>query len=189
MRSKRQAPRPGTIKELLFSPALRLRTTSKPIVSGKLFCPGLQIPCSIGRAGTTSHKIEGDGKTPRGRFKIVSGFWRADRYKRPRTSLLMRPTRLNDGWCDDIRSGLYNRRVSLPSFQSHEELWRIDCLYDFVLVLDYNYARRSKARGSAIFFHIWRDNCTPTEGCIAIDAKHMTKLLSRLAVDASLTIR
>ncbi len=188
MLSRIQAPRPGRITRLIFVPSLGLTPRSGPIISGKLVGPGFQIPCVVGRSGTAWQKIEGDGKTPRGRFRIVSGFWRADRNRRPNSQIPLRPTRLVDGWCDAKESGPYNRLISLPSPMGHERLWRADNLYDFVLVLDYNYTRRSRARGSAIFFHIWQSPTKPTEGCVAIDFKQMLKILPRLSAGATLAI-
>jgi L,D-peptidoglycan transpeptidase YkuD (ErfK/YbiS/YcfS/YnhG family) len=60
-------------------------------------------------------------------------------------------------------------------------MWREDHLYDLVFVLDQNFSRRAKGRGSAIFFHLARVALTPTAGCVAISAADMRKLAPRLA--------
>ena len=56
-----------------------------------------------------------------------------------------------------------------------------DHLYDMTFVLDQNFSRRAKGRGSAIFFHLARVALTPTAGCVAISAADMRKLAPRLA--------
>ena len=44
------------------------------------------LKCSIGKGGIKKNKIEGDGSTPKGIFKIGTLYWRADRVKKPLTS-------------------------------------------------------------------------------------------------------
>jgi L,D-peptidoglycan transpeptidase YkuD (ErfK/YbiS/YcfS/YnhG family) len=67
-------------------------------------------------------------------------------------------------------------------------MWREDSLYDICFVLDYNYSRRIKGRGSAIFFHLARPGLTPTAGCVAISRENMRKLAPRLAKGARMRI-
>ena len=43
--------------------------------------------CSVGKNGLTKNKIEGDKKTPKGKFKIGDLFFRKDRIKKPNTKL------------------------------------------------------------------------------------------------------
>src|SRR5215467_8517629 len=44
----------------------------------------------LGRGGIRANKFEGDGSTPRGKFRLIRLWWRADRHPRPPTLL---PTR------------------------------------------------------------------------------------------------
>jgi L,D-peptidoglycan transpeptidase YkuD (ErfK/YbiS/YcfS/YnhG family) len=67
-------------------------------------------------------------------------------------------------------------------------MWREDHLYDLTFVLDQNFSRRAKGRGSAIFLHLARDGLTPTAGCVAISAADMRKLAPRLARGAVMVI-
>lgn len=97
-----------------------------------------------------------------------------------RSLLTMRTIGQHDGWCDDPGHPAYNRKVRLPFRASHERLWREDRLYDICLVLDYNLVRRSRYRGSAIFFHLTGEK-GHTEGCIAVSRKAMDLLLPRIA--------
>jgi L,D-peptidoglycan transpeptidase YkuD (ErfK/YbiS/YcfS/YnhG family) len=67
-------------------------------------------------------------------------------------------------------------------------MWRDDHLYDLTFVLDQNFLRRAKGRGSAIFFHLARPGFSPTAGCVAISAADMLKLAPRLARGAVIAI-
>jgi L,D-peptidoglycan transpeptidase YkuD (ErfK/YbiS/YcfS/YnhG family) len=67
-------------------------------------------------------------------------------------------------------------------------MWREDHLYDLTFVLDQNFTKRAKGRGSAIFFHLARPGLTPTAGCVAISAANMRKLAPRLAARAQMLI-
>ena len=98
----------------------------------------------------------------------------------PRAALPLRTIRPNDGWCDAVGDGQYNRPVSLPYHASAETMVREDRLYDAVLVLDYNITQRVQNRGSAIFFHIAKLGYEPTEGCIAVSPADMGRLLPYL---------
>ena len=74
-------------------------------------------PASFGRAGACSaaDKREGDGKTPLGRWRLITALLRPDRgLPPPRTMLPWRWLRENDGWSDDLRDAAYNRPVRHP---------------------------------------------------------------------------
>ncbi len=188
MQKYRGSSKPGRINRLTFVPALRVPGGNQPVTAGKLRAGSLLIPCVIGRSGTTREKREGDGKTPCGTFRILNGYFRSGRSARPFARIRIRATAQADGWCDAPGHAAYNRPVKLPFAGRHEQLWRADGLYDYVLVLDYNFSRRAQYKGSAIFLHLWRDDKTPTEGCLGIAASHMQKLLPRLAQNAILEI-
>ncbi|SHM96124.1 L,D-peptidoglycan transpeptidase YkuD, ErfK/YbiS/YcfS/YnhG family [Roseibium suaedae] len=148
----------------------------------------ITVPCAIGRSGLTRLKREGDGATPVGRFALLGAYYRADRQARLAGGVPCEPIRPDDGWCDDPRHFRYNRPVTLPFAASHEKMWRDDHLYDIVVVLDCNMAPAVKGRGSAIFFHLARENYTPTEGCVAVAPRHMRLILSRLRRGAVMEI-
>lgn len=144
--------------------------------------------CSLGRAGITYNKREGDGCTPVGRFEILE--WRIRRdarvFKRPLGKcLVIRPL---DGWCDDLGAGVYNRPIQLPSRLNHEEMWRLDNKYDVVAILNYNIKPRQRGHGSAIFFHICSTNFETTAGCVAILSASMNRLIPLLAPRASIDV-
>ncbi len=160
-----------------------LRVSSRPGAAahlGLLRVAGLTLPCALGRAGLTRFKQEGDGATPAGRYELLGGYRRADRALPPGGPLALAPIRVDDGWCDDVGDGRYNRPVRLPLRASHETMRRDDHLYDVVIVLDANIRRRSIGRGSAIFLHLARDGFEPTAGCVALRPADMRRLLPRL---------
>ncbi|MDB5510757.1 MAG: L,D-transpeptidase catalytic domain protein [Enterovirga sp.] len=147
---------------------------------GRLVGPGLDLPCGLGRAGTTHRKREGDGATPVGRFRALAAYWRPDRLPRPRTALPLVPIRRDLGWSDDPADRRYNRPVPLPSPFGHECMWREDALYDLLLDLSVNRGPIVPGHGSAIFLHSARPGFRPTEGCVAVDRRTVARLVERI---------
>jgi L,D-peptidoglycan transpeptidase YkuD (ErfK/YbiS/YcfS/YnhG family) len=164
------------------------RVVGGQLHEGRLIAGTLVLRCALGRAGLTRAKREGDGATPAGRHALLYVLTRPGRssFAGPRASA--RFIRRNDLWCDDPRSFLYNRSLRGPSKLRHEELWRKDRLYDVVGVLDYNLHPRVLGRGSAIFFHIAKDDLSPTAGCVALRACDMARLLPKLAARVTLVV-
>ena len=144
---------------------------------GWLTCGNIVVPCALGRGGILALKREGDGATPRGRFRLESVRFRTDRLRRPRTVLPTTATRANDGWCDAASDRNYNRAVTHPYPASAEHLWRQDGLYDVFVILDYNRRPRRRGAGSAIFLHVAGEGLAPTEGCVALARRDLLKLL------------
>ena len=133
-------------------------------------------------------KREGDGGTPMGRFKLLWGYFRPDRWRTQAGGVPVKAMRRDQGWCEDPKSARYNRPVRVPARDASDHMWRSDHLYDLTFVLDQNFSRRQKNAGSAIFFHLARPGLTPTAGCVAISAADMRKLAPRLARGAVMTI-
>ena len=148
----------------------------------------LNLPCALGKRGRRTRKLEGDGATPIGCWKLVRVLYRADRIMRPATRLPVKSIGRNDGWCDDPTDRNYNRFVRLPYGASAESLWRTDHLYDVVVVLSHNTTPRVRGNGSAIFMHVARAGYAPTEGCIALRREHLLMLLRRLGAHAALRV-
>src|SRR5690606_19758253 len=95
---------------------------------GWLTAGGTAIPVALGRAGIRANKFEGDGATPRGTFRLVRLWWRADRHPRPLTALPVRAIRPDDGWCEDPADRRYNRPVKVPAGSMADRLSRDDAL-------------------------------------------------------------
>ncbi len=159
---------------------------------GLLRAGNLLIPCALGRTGIRVQKREGDGASPRGIWPLREAFYRADRFAtRPSTMLPIRALSPNDGWCDAPGNRNYNRAVRHPYVASAERLWRVDCLYDVIIVVGYNDRPRRRGRGSAIFIHIAREGTNglePTEGCIALRKPDLLRLLPLLSSETRLQV-
>jgi len=148
--------------------------------SGYLKYKNLKFRCSLGKAGIGIKKKEGDNLTPKGKFKLIQVFYRADRIKRIKTNLPKKKITRNMGWCDDSRSNNYNSLIKLPFNFSYEKLYRKDNIYDLVVLISYNTRRIIKNKGSAIFIHISRKNYGPTRGCIALKKENLLQILSKV---------
>lgn len=146
------------------------------------------FPCALGRGGITANKREGDGGTPLGRMRLLSGFVRDRRFVF-RSALPLAPITPDLGWCEVPHDRNYNRPVRIPYKVSHERMMRDDTLYDACIVLDWNIKPRNRGRGSAIFFHLARPGFTPTQGCVAVTHKVMARLLPRLSRRVVLEVR
>lgn len=167
---------------------LTVRALSKARTHGWLELGPLRVPCALGRSGARARKSEGDGATPLGNYRLITVLYRPDRRRRPRCGLPVRPIRHSDGWCDASADRNYNRAVRLPYPASAEPMWRDDGVYDLVVVLDHNTRPRKRGAGSAIFMHIARPGYTPTEGCVAVSAADLDRLLARVRPGASIGV-
>jgi len=114
--------------------------------------------------------------------------YRADHVRRPLTRLPARAIGRTDGWCDAPADRNYNRLVRLPYEASAETLWRADDLYDVVVVLSHNTTPRVRGGGSAIFMHVAKPGCAPTEGCVALRREHLLLLLRHLGPGAAIRV-
>ena len=84
------------------------------------------------------------------------------------------------GWCDDPKSKKYNKLIRFPYIYSAEKLYRIDNIYDIILVLDFNTNPVLKNKGSAIFIHIAKRNYKNTKGCVAVNKRHLLKIIKMI---------
>jgi L,D-peptidoglycan transpeptidase YkuD (ErfK/YbiS/YcfS/YnhG family) len=159
---------------------LRVKGLSRRRTTATLSAGPLRLACAIGRSGCRVLKREGDGATPLGCFQLSCVLYRPDRRPRPVTGLPVRAIRPGDGWCDAPADRNYNRPVRLPYPASTERMWRDDPLYDLVVVLDHNARPRMRGAGSAIFMHVARPGLLSTEGCVALPAAHLARILARL---------
>jgi L,D-peptidoglycan transpeptidase YkuD (ErfK/YbiS/YcfS/YnhG family) len=165
---------------------VRIRTRPGQRSRGWLSAGQFALPIALGRAGIKANKREGDGATPRGRFRLVRLWWRADRAMAPRTGLPVRRITPHDAWCEDPADRRYNRPVRAR--KGADRLWRDDHLYDFIIDLDHNTRPRIAGRGSAVFVHVARENFAPTAGCVALEAKRLKALLWHLGPGTQIEI-
>ena len=132
--------------------------------------------CSIGKNGAKANKIEGDKSTPKGIFLLKEVYYRADRIKNLKTKLNSKKISPNMGWCDDPLSKSYNSLINIKNNVHHEKMFRKDCKYNIIIVLDYNIKKPIPYKGSAIFIHV-TENYKKTNGCISLNQKDLLILL------------
>jgi L,D-peptidoglycan transpeptidase YkuD (ErfK/YbiS/YcfS/YnhG family) len=130
------------------------------------------------------HKREGDGRSPAGLFSIDTafGFAPADSIRWVHLSYV--PLTSNSECVDDTASVHYNTVVDRSAvlsvdWQSSEKMRKV-AQYQLGAIIGYNAAPPVKARGSCIFFHIWKGPRSTTVGCTALDSIELTRLLEWL---------
>jgi L,D-peptidoglycan transpeptidase YkuD (ErfK/YbiS/YcfS/YnhG family) len=160
--------------------SIRVRTRPGRKSQGWLFAGPLTVPVALGRTGIKADKREGDGGTPRGRFRPLRLWWRADRLPRPRTLLPVRRISPDDAWCEDPHHRRYNRAFRRSANEPGDRLRRGDGFYDMVIEIDHNTQPRVAGRGSAVFIHVARPGFAPTAGCVALRVQDLKTLLSRI---------
>jgi L,D-peptidoglycan transpeptidase YkuD (ErfK/YbiS/YcfS/YnhG family) len=166
-------------RALAFS-AIRVRRRPPGGSRGLLLAGPLCIPAVLGRSGIKANKREGDGATPKGRFRLVALWWRADRGPRPASLLPAHRIDRALAWCEDPGDPRYNRPFRRSANEPGDRLWRDDRLYDLVIELSHNTRPRVARRGSAVFLHVARPDRSPTAGCVALEAGALKRLLARL---------
>ena len=168
---------PNSVSNLVVTPARRLTFGNK------------SFPCALGRGGCHLHKTEGDGITPVGVWSLRQVYYRPDRQEPPKTILPVIALTPNDGWCDDPGHADYNNFVSLPHAASCDNLWREDHVYDVIVTLDHNSDPVISGVGSAIFFHVARENFEPTEGCVALEMETLLNVLASVEPGCAIDVR
>tara|TARA_Y100001970_G_C13823552_1_gene646133 strand:+ start:125 stop:616 length:492 start_codon:yes stop_codon:yes gene_type:complete len=146
-----------------------------------LIVGGFKLKCSIGKKGISKNKVEGDFRTPSGKFKLGNLYWRSDRVKKPDTNLFCKKIKKNMGWCNDSNSSFYNKEIKINKNIRHEKLYRFDNKYNYFILIKYNYYKIKKNKGSAIFIHLTK-NYKGTAGCIAVSKKDfliLSKILKK----------
>ena len=160
--------------------AIRVKAAAGNPRRGWLTAGGLTIPVALGRGGILANKREGDGGTPRGRFRPRQLWWRGDRHSRPKAFLPARRIGDMDAWCEDPGDRHYNQWIRRGEGEGGDRLKRADHLYDFIIEIDHNTRPRIAGRGSAVFLHLARDNFGPTAGCVSMTKAAMLHLLRRI---------
>lgn len=128
----------------------------------------------VGKNGVASvgGKKEGDLKTPAGLYPIGEVFG-----TRP-LALKMdyKYITANDKFIDDVNHKHYNSWVSGSTDAKSYESMLIES-YTYGAVINYNMNPTIAGAGSAIFIHLWHSPNSPTAGCIALDKKHLLRML------------
>jgi len=156
---------------------------------GWLTAGPLAWPVALGRGGILANKREGDGATPRGTFRALRLWWRADRNPRPATRLPVRRIGAHDAWCEDPADRRYNRPIRMAAGEPGDRLRREDHLYDFIIEIDHNARPRVAGRGSAVFVHVAKPGLAPTAGCVAMPKARLRHLLKKIGTGTRIVIR
>lgn len=138
---------------------------------------GIEFDCLVGKNGFTPNKIEGDKKTPIGRFKMTHVYYRPDIVDKPYTNLPISALTSDMGWSDDVNDPNYNQLVKLPHNFSHEKLYRNDSVYDLLITTSHNSKPIVPGKGSAIFIHSIGINKEHTDGCLALHRNDLLHII------------
>ena len=169
-----------TIMRKLTLPIIRVHARPGQRTLGLLLAGQNAVPVVLGRSGIRANKREGDGATPRGRFRLVRLWWRGDRFPRPPTQLPSRRIDAMTAWCEQPADPRYNHPFRRSANEPGDRLRRDDHMYDWIVELEHNTRPRIAGRGSAVFLHVARPERSPTAGCVAFDAKALVRLLARV---------
>ncbi len=136
-------------------------------------------------------KREGDGRSPAGVF-LLGGAWGYDRDVARNYRLPYRQITPRCLWYEDIHSPYYNsyRQISHEPRTTEEkkaQMHQGDYAHSLKLFIAHNADREARpgkgkpGYGSAIFFHIWRENgARPTAGCTTMSEDRLRELIRQI---------
>ena len=153
-----------------------------------LFYKNFRFICKIGSAGISKKKIEGDGVTPLGIFRLLSIYYREDRVGKIFTKLPKYKINRNMGWSDDPKDPQYNKLVRIPRKFGFEKIFREDKAYDIIITTDYNSNPVVPNKGSAIFIHC-DSGAEHTQGCVSLKRRDILRILPNLSLQSRLIVR
>lgn len=137
-------------------------------------------------------KKEGDQRTPAGIFKIGGAYGYAPKIKHF-DKLPYRQITERDLWVEDQISPYYNQHLILSTspktvWQHKAQMRQNDHAHSLKLYIGHNDSMLGgeslPGRGSAIFFHIWRNNGdSSTAGCTTMTERSLKKLIACINPD------
>ena len=147
----------------------------------------LETEAYIGKNGITENKVEGDGKTPIGKYKLGNCFGMHKKEEIQNANYI----EINEDiyWIDDVESKYYNQMVDIRTIKkdwiSGEHLIEFNRQYEYAIEIKTN-PLNIPYKGSAIFLHcsIYK----PTQGCIAIETSIMEKIINKINGDTAIEI-
>ena len=128
----------------------------------------------VGYKGIGKKLREGDMITPLGTFSFLEVYYRPDKNNKFKTILPKKKIFRNSRWCVD-------------HFKC-EKLFRKDCLYDILIVINYNIKPAKPFKGSAIFIHCYDGKTKYTEGCLALKKQNIYEILELIRPNSRLII-
>lgn len=135
----------------------------------------LNATAYIGKNGFADNKVEGDGKSPTGKYTIGHAFGYVGN---PGTNLSFKSSTDNDVWIDDPNSKYYN---TWQSNDQEDKDWNsaesmIHELYKYGFTINYN-TSQTPNKGSAIFMHVARPGTGYTTGCTAVNESDLLSIM------------
>lgn len=156
---------------------------------------GQSMPAVIGKNGLAwgiglhphhsvpLEKREGDKKSPAGIFSIGTAFGFASKTEMNHLQIEYLPLDLSIEAVDDPLSAYYNMIVHntrVKSDWNSSEKMSSEPLYELGFAINHNFPNPQPEKGSAIFFHIWRNSNSGTAGCTATSKEYVSTILSWL---------
>ena len=131
----------------------------------------------VGKNGVSENSMEGDYKTPKGKFSLGFAFGTE---KMNDLSIEYRQINNNCYWVDDSESPLYNKWVETENitWNSAEHMSDYPECYKYGVVINYNMDPVEKYKGSAIFLHCMSGEYTA--GCVGVPEDTMLFILKNL---------
>ena len=128
-------------------------------------------------------KVEGDKRSPAGLFSIGTAFGFAPPAQMAYLNIDYLQLTPTIEAVDDQSSRYYNcivdTRLVQPDWNSSEKMGRIS-LYVQGFMINHNFPNPRSGSGSAIFFHLWRNDHSGTGGCTATQLDYLSSILSWL---------
>ena len=143
-------------------------------------CIYKNLYCFIGKNGIVKNRIQNTNTTPIGNFGFIYGFGIKDN---PGTNFPYIKITNKNYWVTDSNSIFYNRMSFIyKGWDKSEEEHLIDFgyLYNYSMVIDFNYYFPIKGVGAGIFLHVAKKNSTGTSGCISLLEKDLINILKKL---------
>ena len=135
-------------------------------------------PCQCG-----PRKVEGDGRSPAGRFRIGTIYGNDPRLPGGSKGWPYVQKTARDAWIDDPKLPQYNHFVRIPEEQ-HLPDWfqsqrmRLDIpVLEWLVFIEHNYPDAVPGMGSAVFIHKWHDAEDSTAACVVLPPEKLTELM------------
>lgn len=148
----------------------------------------IEAEAFIGENGFTIDKVEGDGKTPIGKFELGICFGTHEEKSIMKENYI----KINENlyWVDDVQSKYYNQMVDIrkvkKDWASAEHLIEYPKQYEYAIEIKTN-PKNIPGKGSAIFLHCSVGRAT--QGCIAIKKEKMEELFNLVGKEAIIIIK
>lgn len=144
----------------------------------------------LGNEGLTPQKVERDGRSPAGVFR-VGKIYTYDAELPRGADYPFRTVGEGDAWIDDPLSANYNRHLVIddllhpPAWFAKGKMRHGDFAYRWLVEIRHNSDPPVAGAGSAIFFHIRRGENRPSSGCTTMAEGHLRQLIGWLRVSGA----